>query len=139
MNLSMESKYVLVDSSILVAFYNPRDSLHSTAVSLLKKLQKKSVRLVLHPLVVIETLTILRMKTDKERYLLCENNMLKSGIYNLIYIPYLPFPHSTAFSIFHEQNDISLVDATLIDYCRKEKKELLTFDKKMNAVYVKLK
>lgn len=135
----MESNYILVDSSILVAFYNPKDSQHTAAVSLIEKLEKKSVRLVLHSLVVIESLTILRMRADKDKYHICEHHMLLSGSYNLIYIPYLPFPQSTAFRIFHENKDISLIDATLLDYCRREKKELLTFDKKMQAVYDKLK
>lgn len=134
----MTFKKVVLDSSILVAFFNPNDSQTNRAVSLIKKFKKRDKKIVLHPLIAIETLSVLKLKIQKEALLVCEKILFNPEIFELKEANLDLATNTFSFSLFNEVKALSLVDAIIIDYCLTNNFELFTFDKAMNNEYQRL-
>lgn len=134
----MTFKKIVLDSSILVAFFNPNDSQTNRAVSLIKKFKKQDKKIVLHPLIAIETLSVLKLKVEKEALLVCQKILFNPEIFELKEINLDLLTNSFSFSLFNEVKTLSLIDAIIIDYCLTNNFELFTFDKAMNNEYQRL-
>jgi len=133
----MERNYLL-DTNVLFAFYTENDRLNAKARDLLVKISKiKNIRLLLHPLVLFETLSLIKYRSgisgeklarkelyDPKKYLIIEEVFdLNMGI----------------IKMFEKEPSIGIIDTVLIQYCLKNKVELVTLDKDMEAVWRKLK
>lgn len=129
---------VVFDSSVLVAYFNPNDTQTEKAVSLIKKLKKENKKFVLHPLIVIETLSVLKLKVEKEALLICQEILFNPEIFEIENININLVPNDFSFLLFNKIRTLSLIDAVIIDYCLGNNFELLTFDKTMGKEYQKL-
>jgi len=130
----MRKNKILLDSSFLIAFFNPKDTLTEKAVKIMQNRGQEDIELVIHPLVIIETLTVLKMKTnldDMRKY----GNVLFGGIFTVINSFDLDYKKGRWLSIFNRNNGLSVVDCILLDYSLKNKIELLTFDEKLKKEY----
>ena len=63
--MAIKSKYIVVDSSALVALINKTDSTHKKAIELLQNISKEKHTGLLHNDVYIETLNAIGKKLDK--------------------------------------------------------------------------
>lgn len=135
----MEKNKILVDSCIWVAFYDVNDRQHDKAVDIFQKLQRKNVKPLIHLLVLIETLSILKYKRIlKNNLKKIKISMLNSQIFDFINETKLDF-NEKIFIKLYEDNKMGLVDLILLDYCKKNKVDLVTLDKAMNEEWKKLK
>lgn len=139
MRYCMEKNKILVDSCIWVAFYDVNDRQHDKAVDIFQKLQRKNVKPLIHLLVLIETLSILKYKRIlKNNLKKIKISMLNSQIFDFINETKLDF-NEKIFIKLYEDNKMGLVDLILLDYCKKNKVDLVTLDKAMNEEWKKLK
>lgn len=139
MRYYMEKNKILVDSCILVAFYDVNDRQHDKAVDIFQKLQRKNVKPLIHLLVLIETLSILKYKRIlKNNLKKIKISMLNSQIFDFISETKLDF-NEKIFIKLYEDNKMGLVDLILLDYCKKNKTDLITLDKAMNEEWEKEK
>ena len=129
---------ILVDSCVWVAFYDINDRQHGKAVIIFKTLQRKNIKPLVHLLVLIETLSILKykkiLKNDLKKIKI---NMLNSQIFDFIDETKLGFDEKI-FEKLYEDNKMGLVDLILLDYCQKNKLDLLTLDKAMDKEWTEL-
>ncbi|MFA6184572.1 MAG: PIN domain-containing protein [Candidatus Shapirobacteria bacterium] len=135
----MEKNKILVDSCVWIAFYDVNDRQHDKAVDIFQKLQKKNDRPLIHLLVLIETLSILKykriLKNDLKKIKI---SMLNNKIFGFINETKLDFD-GKVFDNLYKDNKMGLVDLILLDYCKKNKVDLVTLDKAMNEEWRKLK
>lgn len=134
----MVGKRILLDSSVLVAYFNLNDNQTNKAVSLIKKFKKKNQKFILHPLIVIETLSVLKLKVKKEALIFCQKILFNPEIFETKEEDLILDVNGFSFSLFNKIKTLSLVDAIIIDYCLNNNFELLTFDKVMEQEYRKL-
>ncbi len=143
MKLCMDGKNnLLIDSSVLIALFYPEDSQHKKAEAIYHKLLKYKRYFTLHPLVFLETLTVLKKRVDRTSLLLSEKILCNSEIF--IHVEdnlnsyQLIVAKSVTIEIFNNQNDLSFIDSRLIEYCLKNELDLLTFDKNLEKIYKSL-
>ena len=135
----MDRNRLLLDSSVLIAFLNQRDSQHKKAEALYERIKGKNKQLILHPLVAIETLTVLKMRLDREALLFIENQILfNQEIFSYEDHAVLSIEsNSESFILFNEKNDLSFIDCELITYCLDKNIELVTFDQALQKLFRK--
>jgi predicted nucleic acid-binding protein len=132
----MDENYLL-DSNILYALYVDEDRLHSKAVKKIFELsKKKKSKLLIHPLVLIEILSLVKYRNGIESALLVINDLSKINKYLKIEEPII-FT-TEIYKIFEKYPRIGLIDASLINYCLKNKINLVTFDKEMEKIWNEL-
>lgn len=134
--IEMAENYLL-DTNVIYALYLDDDRLHSRAVNELSKFSKREFKLLLHPLVLIETLSLVKYRSGMEGLKLLMKELNDEKKYLKIDEP-IVLTEKT-YKIFEKYPRIGLVDASLIDYCLKNKMNLVTFDKEMDEVWRKLK
>jgi len=131
----MKKNKILLDSSFLIAFLNPKDVLTKKAVEIMKNKSQEDIELLIHPLVIIETLTVLKMRTkmdDVRKY----ENIIFSEVFNIIDDLEFDYKRKSQWLIFfNKANEMSVVDCILLDYSIKNRLELLTFDKRLEREY----
>lgn len=133
----MDENYLL-DSNVLYALYLDEDRLHSKAAEKILELsKKKKSKLLIHPLVLIEILSLIKYRSGIKNAMLVINDLNKIKKYLKIEEPIILT--AEIYKIFEKYPKIGLIDASLISYCLKNKIELVTFDKEMDEVWTKLK
>jgi predicted nucleic acid-binding protein len=133
----MEHKSVLLDSNIIIALFYKQDSLHEKSEDLLGAHSGKNIQILLHPLVFIESLTVLRMRLTTDQLVACQRELQNRDSFDHITTPLTVYKKDTWMAYFKSFTDLSVTDAIILDYCISTKVELLTLDKKLNAVYQK--
>jgi predicted nucleic acid-binding protein len=137
MELTEMDENYLLDSNILYALYVDEDRLHSKAVKKIFELsKKKKSKLLIHPLVLIEILSLVKYRNGIESALLVINDLSKINKYLKIEEPII-FT-TEIYKIFEKYPRIGLIDASLINYCLKNKINLVTFDKEMEKIWNEL-
>lgn len=131
----MGSKSLLIDSSVIIAFFNLGDSLHKKAKIFFDSRKDERKNLLLHPLVFSESLSILKMKTSLQVLRDSRDALLDRE-------SFLPIESISIFSFeggawgyFNAKNNLSFVDAAVLDYCLENGSELITFDKELDKIY----
>jgi len=119
---------VVVDSSVLVAFYIKADVQHENAVAVLTGVMNST--LLIHPFVIQETATVITYKVGKET----ANKFLQDikEADNAIITPLHIDRDSTVF--LQTTRKLSFTDVALINLAYRENAQLLTFDEQMIAV-----
>lgn len=135
----MNKQKYLLDSCVLTAFFNPFDNQHKKAIKLMNKLSQKDIVLILHSLVIIETLSVLKIKTDNKALIFCENELLNEEKFKLSEDKILISQNSDPLMLFNKHKYLSLIDCILVNICLQENIKLLTFDQKLNKAYQKEK
>lgn len=137
MELTEMDENYLLDTNVLFALYVDEDRLHLKATKKIRELsQKKKTRLLIHPLVLIEILSLVKYRNGIESANLVIEDLNKREKYLRIEEPVVLT--TEIFNIFKKYPRIGLIDACLINYCLKNKINLVTFDKEMNEVWKKL-
>ena len=131
-------KNYLLDTNVLFAVYTEDDRLNAKAREILGEISKKhDIKLLLHPLVLVETLYLVKYRSgingekivrkelfDPKKYLILEETInLNSGI----------------IKMFEKEPGIGVIDTMLIQYCLKNKVELVTLDREMENIWKRLK
>ena len=131
-------KKILVDSCVWIALYDTNDRQHSKAVRVFKNIEKKHLETVVHALVVIETLSILKYKkilgSDLKQIRI---NLVNDRIENCINQITLESDDNN-WKLLEANNKMGLVDILLLNYCRKNNLELITFDKHLNDCWMNI-
>lgn len=131
MKYYMERNKILVDSCVWVAFFDINDRQHEKAVKVFQNLQKKEVKVVIHLLVLIETLSILKYKgIVKSNLKKIKEKMLNGRIFEFVGETKLDI-NEKFFEKLFDNNRMGLVDLILLDYCEKNEIDLMTLDKSM--------
>lgn len=135
----MERNKALVDSCVWIAFFDINDRQHKKAIEIFQNLQEREVRPVVHLLVLIETLSILKYKgVLKKNLQKIKESMLNGQIFDLIDETKLDF-NEKVFCKLYEDNKMGLVDLILLDYCEKNKLDLVTLDKAMSEEWKRVR
>ncbi|PJE66874.1 hypothetical protein COU93_01880 [Candidatus Shapirobacteria bacterium CG10_big_fil_rev_8_21_14_0_10_36_6] len=117
--------------------YDPNDRQHGKAVSVFKNIERNKQEIVVHALVVVETLSIIKYKKilgrDLEEIRINLIDKRKNNYVSQITIEL----GKNDWKLLEADNKIGLVDILLIDCCRKNNLELVTFDKHLNECWVK--
>ena len=124
-----------IDSNVLIGVFLPGDRLEEKATEILKKINTSEKRLFVHPLVLIEVLSILKYKGGLELAIKSKKIILS----NFESEEKLGSITKRAGRIFEKYRKIGMVDAILLDYCLDNKVELVTLDKEMEKIWEKLK
>jgi len=119
---------VLLDSSVLIAFFNPKDSQHKKGVKAFKNLEEQEALLYLHPLVVVETLTVLKQRINIILLKEIESIIFNREIFERVEFDLNIRQNSQLIETFNKVKNISVVDAVLLMVSRELRLELLTFD-----------
>lgn len=138
MELTEMAENYLLDSNVLYALYLDEDRLHSKAVKKISELaKKKKSKLLVHPLVLIEILSLIKYRSGIESAMLVINDLSNIKKYLKIEEPIIL--NTETYKIFEKYPKIGLIDASLINYCLKNKINLVTFDVEMDKIWGKLK
>ena len=124
----------MIDSNVLVGLFLPGDRLNNRAFEVMNELEKEKKKLFVHPLVLIETLSILKYRNSLKLAIEAKKIILKSFVTDRN----LGIISEKAEKIFERYEKMGLVDTILIDYCLTNKLELITFDKEMDKLWRKL-
>lgn len=135
----MNNQKCLLDSCVLIALFNPLDTQHKKAENLISELGQQNTLFILHPLVIIETLSVLKIKINTETLIFCENELLNEEKFKLAKDKIIISQKSDFLRLFNDYRSLSLVDCILINACTQQNIQLLTFDQKLNKVYQKEK
>lgn len=135
-----KSKY-LVDSNVLIGFFDKNDRQNKRAREKFVQIRKDELILILHPLVYIETVSII--KYAQNRGVNVDFRKSKKGlddakVWTLVNWEGIDLK-SKCFKLFNKKNRLGLIDAMLIYECLDNDYELVTFDKEMEKVYLELK
>ena len=131
----MVSKKYILDSSVLIAYFNKKDSQYHKAELLFDKIKPQSPTLIIPILVLVETLTVLKQKLTHPEFTYYIKVLLDQNMFYVDNSYY--FDQSAAFfNIFSKKNKISFIDSFLIDYSKSQKLPLLTFDQAINKYLV---
>ena len=130
----MAKEKILIDSSVLVSLYNPQDGQHQKAKRLIKSLAKKEVEFFIHPLVILEILTVLKQRGPAKVFKEVKEYLFNPTLYTLLKEKFFLQPDDFVFRIFEENKNISLVDAKLIEVAFLKNFTLLTLDKNLQKV-----
>lgn len=126
---------ITIDSNVLLAVFLPQDRLKETAIKELKGIKKKEPEIIIHPLVLIETLSLLKYRGGIGLAMEAEREMAE----NFQLINEAIIINKKAKKYFQSLPKIGLIDAMLIDWAIKNRCKLLTLDKEMEAAYLRLK
>jgi predicted nucleic acid-binding protein len=124
------SERIFVDSNFYVAFYNPLDSLHETALATGRKLIDTHTSVMISSLVFLETVTVLSQRVDRLTAVDVGRFLRESPQVQITHID--EAVHDESWRIFQEivQKDVSLVDCSIMAAMRAEGVDtLLTFDR----------
>ncbi|KKR33292.1 MAG: hypothetical protein UT63_C0019G0014 [Candidatus Gottesmanbacteria bacterium GW2011_GWC2_39_8] len=127
----------ILDSSVIVALFNIGDSQHGKAKLMYGKFRKTRSHFILHPLVIIESLTVLKTRVSGEVLADIEKILFDKEIFTIPSPDFSLSEESQLLRIFNEIKDLSLVDAILLEFTLEEGGELLTFDKRLDSEYRK--
>jgi len=129
MGRKTKTKKLLVDSCVWIALYDPNDRQHSKAVKVFENIQKSNQEIVVHALVAIETMSIMKYKKilggDLEKVRVNLIDKRKSNYVSQMIVE----PTKDNWKMLEDDNKMGLIDILLLDYCRKNNLELITFDK----------
>lgn len=131
-----KSKFLL-DSNILIGLLDKNDRLHQRAKIVLISLKEKDPVLIVHPLVYIETLTILKYKQRQEgdiSFIACKKNLDNIRVWSQVSWEGIN-QKGKGVKLFQADNDLGLVDAILIQECLDNNYELITFDQELNSIW----
>jgi len=130
-------KKILIDSCVWIALYDPNDRQHNKAIRVFKNIEKHQREIVVHALVVIETLSIIKYKkivgNDLEQIRI---NLVDNRINNYV-SQIIVEPDKNNWRLLEADNKMGLVDILLLDYCIKNNLELVTFDKHLDERWVR--
>lgn len=122
-------KSILVDSSFLIAFYNPLDSQHAKTLRYVKDWDSGSIHFVITQYVFIETVTVLSLRAGRVISIMAGENMMEHK--NLTILEQDQPAHSKAWEVFKslEKKNMSFIDCSILATLQAESiGSLLTFD-----------
>jgi predicted nucleic acid-binding protein len=118
---------IVLDSSILVSFFNQEDVNHETAVAKMKKWEAKGEEFYICDYVVLEVATIIRYKTDLKKANVFLDVIKNTNKINLHIFDRADFEMIS--KVFQKQkSQISFADAAVIYLALIKNSELGTFD-----------
>jgi predicted nucleic acid-binding protein len=125
----MEPDKFVVDSSVFVAFYHQGEHNHQTALEILASLKDKA--LIVHPYVIQETATVLTYKLGRDAAVKFLSDIEAAAN---VYIPFVDMA-GEIHGFIAEKKKISFTDSALLVLAKKQKAQLLTFDRQMLASF----
>ena len=128
-------KRYLVDSSVIVALYYSDDNQHTKAIELIKKLIPEKSSFFVHPLVFVESLTVLKKVLNRQGLESVKNDLLNPIIFDVFPNKYDPRVNRETCDYFLQENKISFTDAELLAVANNNLLTLLTFDKELIRLY----
>jgi predicted nucleic acid-binding protein len=131
-----KNKYRLIDSSVVMALFNLEDSQHEKALEVLQVIKKEKLRVKISCITIIELVSLMKYRKINHWQKYCEK--LLDG--SLFYIDnaYFLDPNDISWKLTLKEENIGMVDAIEIEHCLQNGEELITFDKKQEAIYRKL-
>jgi len=137
MELTEMEKNYLLDTNILFAIYTENDRLNARAREIIGEISKnKNIKLLLHPLVLVETLSLLKYRSGIEGEKMVRKELFDPKKY-LILEETIGLDTRT-IKTFEKEPEIGIIDTILIQYCLDKKIELVTLDREMENVWKKL-
>lgn len=135
--MKMKNEDIILDSNVLIAFFNPHDNLHRNALALLKDLESQTR--ILNDLIFAEVGTVLITKTKN---ILFVSHILRK-LFNdrQGYVRVIPCTKATiskTLDIFSQQQSphLSFEDCSIIALARSLKiKKIATFDKALRKMF----
>ena len=124
----MVSNVVVIDSSVLIAFYLTTDSQHDNAVRVLSEVDQMNI--LLHPYVIQEVVTVLTYKSGTA---LAKDFIKDIQQASNVFISNVNIEAELA-AFKKVRQKISMTDATVISLAASQNALLLTFDEQMAAV-----
>lgn len=128
------ARAIIIDSSVLIAFYNAADAQHSKALVAAKGIIDKTI--YLHPFIIQEVVSVLTYKFGAIGTRGFINNILNSE--DVITQSWVDVEEEINFFV-HLDKKISLADSAIIRMSKDKNIPVLTFDKQILSILNKLK
>ncbi len=120
---------ILTDSNYFYALLNPFDSLHEKAIYLSQKIKEDNATLFVNEYIILETLTIISQRINKQLAIDLGNSFLKEDGVSLIYVNEKIFQNTWKIFKQNINKDMSFADCSLIATIQDRPIDaLLTFD-----------
>lgn len=137
--MKMKNEIIIFDSNVLIAFFNPNDSLHEHAIALLKNLDLQTR--ILNDLIFAEVGTVLLAKTKDLSFV---SDILAKLFHDKAqYAKIIPYTKTLLFQtleVFSRQRHprLSFEDCSIIALARSLKiNKIVTFDKALRKTFAK--
>lgn len=131
-----KNKCGLIDSSVVMALFNGEDSLHEKAVGVFKMIKKEKMKVKICCVTVIELVSLMKYKKINKWQIYCKK--LVDGSLFFLDNAYFFDVNDISWKLTLKEENIGMVDAIEIEHCLQNGEELITFDKKQEAVYKRL-
>lgn len=123
------SNVFVIDSSVFVAFYYEGDSNHTEAVKIIEGLDSE-IRIV-HPYIIQETATVLAYKLGINPAVDFLEDVINSP---RIFVPFVDI-YDDISKFKRAGKKMSFSDVTLVMLAKRERAQLVTFDKQMLSLF----
>ena len=121
---------VLIDTSVIIAYYNIQEARHAEAVELVNRASKGEFgSIIISDYVFDETVTFFYSRFDKKRALEVGNWLLS---HDVLIISTMESTFNEAWSIFQKSTKLSFTDCVLIVLAREKHALIATFDGHFN-------
>ena len=128
----MESNFLVIDSSVIIAAYDTKDTLHERALKIIGRSADKIF--YLHPYVIQEVVTVFSYRFGSASAIAFIASLGRSD--NVFILS--PFVQEEMDFFVKLNKKISFTDATLIKIATEKKIPVLTFDKQIISILKKL-
>jgi len=126
---------MVIDTSLLFAFYAAFDPNHEEAVRILEQMRETRETLIVPHEVIAELCSVLTYKSSLADSLAAVEGILGDPFYCKID----PLPSRQVVLLLQELSaSISYTDATVLLHSRNARQEILTFDRQMRGIWKKM-
>lgn len=126
----------LVDSSVILALFNPEDGQHHKAIEKFKKIRSEKLIKVISCVTIMEVVSVLKYKKIECWQKYCEK--LVDGSLFVVDNAYFFDMNDLSWNLVMKKEKIGMVDAIEIEHCIQNDEQLITFDRAQEREYQKL-
>lgn len=120
-----------------MAFFNEEDRQHSKALAVFERIRQEKLSVKISCITIVEMVSLMKYRKIKnwQKYA----RKLIDGSFFLVDNTYSFTPNDLSWKLTLREENIGMVDAIEIEYCLKDKTELITFNKNQEKVWKKLR
>lgn len=133
--MAKNRKY-LIDSSVIMAFFNEEDRQYKKAIETFKRIKKEKREIKISYITVVELVSLMKYKNFNgwQKY----SEKLIDGSMFILDNDYIFDTNDLSWDLVMKKEKIGMVDAIEIEHCLKNNEELLTFDEAQRKTWKEL-
>lgn len=127
---------MIIDSSVIIAYFYEQDSQHDKARMILDDLFEKEQKICFTDFVFSEIITVINLRAGYEKAKMVSDKLLNNKDVNLLCTDFDVF-RKTMKRFESKITKLSFVDISLIEVAHEQDKKLITFDRELQKEYAK--